>query len=581
MAIALGTIVLLAGVCAYAQQETTTAESAPAATSTQESQPADSSPPADTQSASTDKTTPAPDAQPQPAENSGSSDSATPAQGADSPQPAPDTSSDAKSNGGIENHGIFNAVVYRPLWALTRGIGDFNPIGKGISTPLEEKFPGFRFKGFINNITQVNTTADTQSAAGIRTKDWRIQKQEERVQLEFKYQANEHLEFVSVNNFLWDGAYALSNGKGLAANGNYSNQEYYTQGKRIFREAYLRGNYRLINFTVGRQIINWGKMDGKVIDFVNGYDYRDQVDGHAGDYEWRSIGQFMAYASLRPTGTTSVSLLWNPDFQPMPWAPKGGAAPGSPWSLSNPTTAKTTPEVRPSGFNKLSESEAGVRVNQTIRSLTASVIYYYGFTRPDFNGTQGVLFSSDKKWHYTRENIYGYALDYAFKLGPQNIVYRGEGIYTQGQPYSTTANLPNGVVKKDWFEIANAIETKFGNNDNQWDVLYQPIWGRVAGVDGAHTTNVIRHVLDASHSVRATDDKLGLEAAFYVDKGGSRYGGWSSKYSGSWHFTDNLRGIVSFTDYQGFDNLTKAHYDSPWGLFSKWKNVTIDLKYEW
>jgi hypothetical protein len=136
-------------------------------------------------------------------------------------------------------------------------------------------------------------------------------------------------------------------------------------------------------------------------------------------------------------------------------------------------------------------------------------------------------------------------------------------------------------VKKDWFEIANAIETKFGNNDNQWDVLYQPIWGRVAGVDGAHTTNVIRHVLDASHSVRATDDKLGLEAAFYVDKGGSRYGGWSSKYSGSWHFTDNLRGIVSFTDYQGFDNLTKAHYDSPWGLFSKWKNVTIDLKYEW
>jgi hypothetical protein len=98
-----------------------------------------------------------------------------------------------------ESYNPFNWLLYKPLWALTGLIGDFNPIGKHVSDPLEEAVPGLQFKGFLNTITQINTTASTNDVGlGGRDKDWRLQKQEFRLQTEFKYQANDNIELCSM-----------------------------------------------------------------------------------------------------------------------------------------------------------------------------------------------------------------------------------------------------------------------------------------------------------------------------------------------------------------------------------------------
>jgi hypothetical protein len=182
-------------------------------------------------------------------------------------------------------------------------------------------------------------------------------------------------------------------------------------------------------------------------------------------------------------------------------------------------------------------------------------------------------------------------LDYGTKFGPQRFVFRSEGLFTQHQAYQftpSTAN-PEGIITKNYYKIAGAIETSFGEAENLVSVLYQPIWTHTPGINlydtlvpGAKSDNDILHVLDISHSVRKTDDKLGIDVTLYVDKGGNEYrvpgsvyGGWSSKYAGSWHFSDNVRGMLAYTNYQGSKN------DIVWGAYHKYTNVSFDLKYEW
>lgn len=462
-----------------------------------------------------------------------------------------------------------NWLVYKPLWALTSVVGDFNPIGKHVSAPLEETIPGLRVKGFINSITQINTTStDHNTGLGGRDKDWRLQKQEFRTQLELKYQANENLEFVNVNNFQYDGAYDFQDSDGLYLDGS-ANQEYYSQFKRIVREAYARGNYGNINFTIGKQIVNWGKMDGKVIDFVNAADTRDVVDFHIGDYEWRAIGQWMANVSLRPTENFTVSVLWNPDFQP-----NVGPAGGSPWwypfAPSPAANAPRIPENKPSGFDRLADSEAGVRVDTTIGALSLSGIYYYGFDR------DAVFNSSDATLHHTRLNRYGYALDYGTSIFGQRLIIRSEALYSEGKAFNTSdPSAPGGIVEKDQLKLAVAFETSVGSDENKVDILYQPIWTRQLGWDSR--TGVVRndllHVVNLSHSVRKTNDRLSLSTTGYIS-GGSVYSGLSYNVSAGWKFNDYLKATVAYNDFLGKDT------DIPWGAYRKWKNVTLDIKYE-
>jgi hypothetical protein len=471
----------------------------------------------------------------------------------------------------------FDFLVYKPLWTITRWIGGFNPIGKGISTPLENAIPGLRVKGFINNITQVNTTGNSSDAGlGGRLKDWRLQKEEERVQLELRYQANENIEFVSVENGYVDGAYALGHSSGLYNSGAGS-QEYYTQGKRILREEYIRGNYGFFNFTLGKQIINWGKMDGKVTDIINASDERDVVDFHAGDYEWRAIGQWMANVSFRPTATTTINLVWNPDFQP-----DRNPAPGSAWwypfAPSAPAGTLGLAEVRPSGLSRLSDSEEGVRVAQTIGALTLSGIYYYGFDR-DY-----VYFTSDNKLHYTRLPKTGYALDYGTHIGKQRFIFRSEGLVTLGKAYQIgDPTLSNGIEKKNLGTLAVAVETSIFSDANRINIEYQPELVHQFGYDprtavaypgtGA-ARNDITQVIDINHTIRKTADKLGLDATFYINAGGSVYGGWAANYAATWNFSDFVQAKLAYNDYQG------GVADLPWGAYRRWRNVTLDVKYE-
>ena len=463
----------------------------------------------------------------------------------------------------------FTYIVYQPLWAITGIIGDFNPIGKHIATPLEEAVPGLRFKGFINSITQLNTTGNDYNAGGTRYKDWLLQKQEFRTQFEFKYQYNENLEFVNIYNYSYDGAYDFQDTKGLYRDGS-PNQVYYSQGKRIIKEAYARGNYGTVNFTIGKQIVNWGKMDGKVIDIVNAADARDVVDSHIGDYEWRAIGQWMANVAVRPLENLTVNVLWNPDFQPNV-GPAHGSPYWFPWVPSPKAGVPHIPNVTHSGFNDIGESEIGVRVDSTIGALSLSGIYYNGYDRDP------VFYASDNMNHYDRLNRYGYALDYATSLFGQRLIIRSEGLYSAGRSFNTANPLSyNGIVKKDQFKGALAFETSFFSDENKVDFLYQPIWTHNLDFDylAQGARNEFLHVLNISHAIRATNDKLTLGATFYIN-GGQNNAGWSANYAAGWKFNDYLKMTLAYTDYQGHNDQI------PWGVYNKWKNVTIDAKYEW
>jgi len=472
-----------------------------------------------------------------------------------------------------ESYNPFNWLLYKPLWALTGLIGDFNPIGKHVSDPLEEAVPGLQFKGFLNTITQINTTASTNDVGlGGRDKDWRLQKQEFRLQTEFKYQANDNIELVNIDNMQYDGAYDFQSSNGLYRSGE-SDQVYYSQGKRIIRELYARGNYGNFNFTLGKQIVNWGKMDGKVIDIVNAQDWRDVVDSHIGDYEWRDLGQWMAYASIRPVENATVSLLINPDFQPNLYP-----SPGSPyWFPFAPSSPLPANAAKPSGFNRIGDEEIGLRADTTVGGLSISGLYYYGFDRDP------VGFSSDGLFHYTRENRFGYAADYGTSIFGQRLIIRSEGLYTHGMAFNTSdPTAPNGIVKKDVVKIALAFETSIFSDENKIDILYQPIYTTQLGFDPRTSSTLttpaaradILHVVNVSHSFRSTSDKLSVSATGYLT-GGSDFAGFSYNVGGGWKFSDNLRANVAFNDYEGGNTRI------PWGAYEKWKNVTIDLKYEW
>jgi hypothetical protein len=495
----------------------------------------------------------------------------TPAASAQQPEPAVESLGDSGNTETLpQSYNPFNWIIYKPLWALTGLIGDFNPIGKHVADPLEAAVPGLRFKGFIDSITQINTTAtDHHVGLGGRDKDWRLQKQEFRIQTELKYQANENIELVNINNFEYDGAYDFQSTNGLYRDGS-SNQVYYSQGKRIIREAYVRGNYEKVNFTLGKQIVNWGKIDGKVIDIVNAQDSRDVVDFHIGDYEWRAIGQWMAYVNLRPTDTTTVSLLLNPDFQPNV-GPAFGSPYWYPFAGLPPKGTLHTGDKKPSGFDRIQDEELGLRADTTIGGLSISGLYYYGFDR------NPVTFKSDGLNHYTRQNRYGYAADYGTNIFGQRLVIRSEGLYTAGQAYNTTDGTgPEGIIKKDVLKIAVAIETSIFSDENKIDVLYQPIWTHQLGFSSVtgQVRNDLLHVINVAHSFRATNDKLSLGITAYIT-GGVPQEGLSYNIAAGWKFNDYLKATLAYTDYYGGDKQI------PWGAYQKWKNVGLDVKYEW
>jgi hypothetical protein len=459
-----------------------------------------------------------------------------------------------------------NWLVYKPLWAVTSLIGDFNPIGKYISAPLEEKFPGLRVKGFINSITQINTTSTNHSVGlGGRDKDWRLQKQEIRSQLELKYQANPNIELVSITNFQYDGAYDIGHSDGLYRDGS-SNQVMYSQGKRIFKEMYVRGNYGKLNFTLGKQIVNWGKFDGKIIDIVNAEDGRDVVQYHMSDYEWRYIGQWMANVSYRPVETLTLNLLVNPDFQP-----NQGPAQGSPYwypwvaSSKNHSTIK---EKTPKGYEDVRNLEMGFRADATLGALTLSGIYYYGFDR------DAVYAPNKNALIHPIEHKFGYAADYATNILGQRLVIRSEGLYTRGKTYYVPS-AKDGLLEKDQLKIGLALETSLFSDENKVDVLYQPIWTQQIDYDartGVNRNEVI-HVVNLSHSVRKTNDRLTLSATGYLPSYSS-YAGYKYNVSAGWKFNDYLKATLAYNDYWGGKRAF------PFGAYEKWKNVELNVKYE-
>jgi hypothetical protein len=307
------------------------------------------------------------------------------------------------------------------------------------------------------------------------------------------------------------------------------------------------------------------EMDGKVIDIVNAEDTRDVVDFHKGDYEWRAIGQWMGYLSLRPTDNFTLSLVANPDFQP-----NTGPAYGSPYWYPWAASAKknTTKEKKPSGLDRVQDMELGLRADATLGALSLSGIYYYGFDR------NAVYSPNQEALIHTRLHKFGYAADYATNILGQRLVFRSEGLYTRHKAYANSG-VQGGISKNDVLKIAAAVETSIFSDENKIDILYQPSWTRQIDYDKRTGTlrNDILHVINLSHSVRKTNDRLTLSTTAYIS-GGSVYSGLSYNVSAGWKFNDYLKATLAYNDYQGQDA------DIPWGAYNKWKNVTLDVKYE-
>jgi hypothetical protein len=523
--------------------------------------------------------------------------SAPAAAGADAPAPptageppAGEPPADAAASGepAADNSGYverpyhpFDWLVFNPLWAATNFIGDFNPIGKNVSEPLEKLDPNLKFKGFIDNITQIRTTGNHANyGLGHRDLDWWLQSQEERIQTETKYQTD-HWNFVNVLNFNWQGAYGLQNNAKGEFNSGGQDQVYYDQFKRIVREAYVQGDFGKLNFTIGKQILVWGKIDGKVDDFINAYDVRDAIVSNAVDLEWRTIGQWMAVATVKPVETTTVQLVFNPDFQN-----NALAAPGSPYYNPGSASIATAPagyasfylpESQRSGFKNLSDAEYGARVNSTFGSLTVAELYYHGFDR------NRVLFTSDNQYHHTRNERFGLSADYSFNVLGQRFNIRSETLYTTKQAYEY-ANIPtyNHVEYRDTVYTGINFETSVGHDEDRYDLAYTFLWKNITRWDSRLGPNADRNYIihnpSVTHSVHATNDKLVLVAGAYVS-GGTQDNGMNLYTNATWRFNDFLTAKLQYDDYEG--NNSDIHAANDYGAYYGEKHVTLDIKYEW
>ncbi|MBI2877347.1 MAG: hypothetical protein HYY20_10740, partial [Candidatus Tectomicrobia bacterium] len=207
--------------------------------------------------------------------------------------------------------------VGSPAWAgWDERISLFDPVGPFFD-PLEEAVPGLMIKGMVRNWTRMAThrrTYDPDPQIDFhRTK--RFPSIEWLGELELRYQATPNLELVNINNFLYDSAFRWESG-GPYSHSARKELKYYHTTDRILRELYAAYYYEdILDIRLGKQQMVWGKMDGKVIDFINPSDNRYSLASTSDNFECTRLPLWMAHV-IYTFGDYYLQLLWIPDFEP-------------------------------------------------------------------------------------------------------------------------------------------------------------------------------------------------------------------------------------------------------------------------
>lgn len=200
-----------------------------------------------------------------------------------------------------------------PSELLSR-ISLFDPLGRTLNS-LEESVPGLIIKGLLRNRTRINLhrTQDLgfdnpESGFGRRRTD-RFPAIEWLGELELRYRPSSYIELVNVDNFLYDAAF------------DWTSSDYpghverklktYRSGDRILRELYATFFYNNWEVKAGKQQLVWGKMDGKVIDFINPSDTRYAALETQDNYEWTRL----------PLWMLNVTHFWSDSYLQLLWIP--------------------------------------------------------------------------------------------------------------------------------------------------------------------------------------------------------------------------------------------------------------------
>jgi hypothetical protein len=154
------------------------------------------------------------------------------------------------------------------------------------------------------------------------------------------------------------------------------------------RQMLIEGKAGRVNLKLGLQQIVWGQADGlRVLDVINPLDYREFI---LEDFLDSRRPLWAARADV-PVGKASVQLVWVPYFAPGR-LPAGrdefslgesfglgllSAAQNSSASIPPPSAITVSKTTRPP--DRLSSSQAGVRVSRSVGSWDLTANYFYGW----------------------------------------------------------------------------------------------------------------------------------------------------------------------------------------------------------
>jgi hypothetical protein len=502
------------------------------------------------------------------------------------------------------------AAALAPEPGLAKGLGEawegferslatFDPLGRVVLKPIEKRVPALVLNGSYYFWSDILVTKDQD--VGFRNKDFRALQFQNLLELELRYRFLESFEFTSVTHVLYDGVYDIQDSTGLFADQYDDDFRYYNDFDRIARELYVSYRRPTLDVVIGKQQIVWGKMDGRFIDVINGIDARESVQLEASDYEIRRLPAWMANVTYF-FGGSSVNFLWIPDFQAdqradygSPWfsslvGPYDQDAKENPALLDGSETARgnTLLSVQEPDWKDIGDHEFAVRLDVPTGALTWGLIYYYAWDRVPNNFKVGTdRFGPIYEPRHSRLHHFGLTADYSSTLpslpliGSSPLVLRVEALLTHGVVLRD-ANSSSGLAERDTLRAAVALELALPKNTT---LVFQPSffitfdWDDSLGSGFGSAVEdewALIPVLSISRPVRATNDRLTLSVTLLPYISGPQRGlqGVKTRLTASYQFSQFITGKLTYTDYSGGDDTDL------YGQYEKWKNIGVELQYE-
>jgi hypothetical protein len=370
-----------------------------------------------------------------------------------------------------------------------------------------------------------------------------------------------------------------------------------------------------LDVVIGKQQIVWGKMDGRFIDVINAIDVRESVQLEPRDYEIRRLPVWMANVTYF-FGGSSLNFLWIPDFASdrnpdygSPWfspliPPEDAVAKDDPDILfrrKTPFGDTILPVSKPNWYD-VTDHEFAVRLDVPTGGLTWGLIYYYAWdrvadhfivgTEEDEEGVTHLVFDP----RHSRLHHVGLTADYASALssvpliGQLPVVLRVEALLTLGVRFTDFAkqlaaregDLNSGLSKRDTLRAAVALEFALPRNTTlifQLSIFHTFDWhaGLAEGFGSAVGDEwAVVPVLFLEHPVRATRDRLKFSATIapYFSGPDRGFQGVKTRLIANYEFSPFITGRLIYTDYSGGDRTDL------YGQYREWKNVGIELEYE-